>query len=153
VTPFTFTFATPEGVVPPVSVTVPLTVIVSAWVVELLAGEVTIKVGGVVSGIASRVTVTAEVEMFPAVSVAITVIVFEPIVNATSAKLQFPPVSKVFTPFTLTFATPEGVVPPVSKTVPLTVVVSAWVVELFSGAVTVIVAVLYLEYLLVDELL
>ena len=134
--PPTVTLATPDAFVPG-SLAVPLTEIEVLVVSTLFAGEVMTTVGAVVSG-SVRVTVTAEFAEFPAMSVAVTVIVFAPIESAKFGIVQLFPVITAACPLTLTAATPDADAP-VSVTVPLTAVVALVVSELFAGEVIEIV--------------
>src|SRR2546421_675152 len=92
-------------------------------------------VGAVVSGGGWRVMVMDFGAAFPALSVARAVMVLLPTASATPASVQVPvaALSVAAVPLTVACATPEAYWPG-SLLVPLTVIVSAVVVELFAGA-------------------
>ena len=88
--PLSVTLATPEAFVPG-SLAVPLIEIDVLVVSTLFVGEVMTTVGAVVSG-SIRLTVTTEFAEFPAMSVAVAVIVFAPIESAKLSSVQLFPV-------------------------------------------------------------
>jgi len=117
VTPLTFTVTV---AVPP---KVPDTVTEVLRVSSPFAGALIVTVGGV-----TRVTVIEDVQVFPAASVAVTLMVFAPSASATDW-LNAPPFKLAVVPFTFTL-----VIALASVTVPVTTTEAAPVVEPLAGA-------------------